>query len=43
MGESITTTRIEDAESLNALFSGVRSPEEKRTRGGCPLGVALPP
>src|ERR1700728_4086990 len=43
VGESITTTRIEDADPLNAVFRGVRSPEEKLTRGGCPLGGECPP
>src|SRR5207244_9578467 len=43
VGDSITTTRIEDTERLNAVFRGVRSPEEKLMRGGCPLGVECPP
>ena len=43
VGESITTTRIEDAEPLNAVFRGVRLPDEKLTRDGCPLGVECPP
>jgi hypothetical protein len=43
VGDSITTTRIEDDEPLNAVFRGVRSLEEKLTSGGCPLGVECPP
>jgi len=43
VGDSITTTRIEDAEELNAVVSGVRSPEEKLARGGCSVGVECPP
>jgi hypothetical protein len=43
VGDSITTTRIEDAEALNAVFKGVRSPAEKLIKGGCPLGVECPP
>jgi hypothetical protein len=43
VGDSITTTRIEDAEELNAVFSGVRSSEEKLASGGCSFGVECPP
>src|SRR5262249_33217901 len=35
--------RVEEADALNAVLSGVRSPDEKRTNGACPLGGALPP
>jgi len=43
VGDSITTTRTEDAEELNAVFSGARSPDEKLARGGCGFGVECPP
>ena len=35
--------RVEETDALNAVLRGVRSPDEKRTNGGCPLGVELPP
>src|SRR5262249_49740706 len=43
VGDSRTRMRVEEAEALNTFLSGVRSPEEKRTNGACPLGVELPP
>ena len=42
VGESITITRIEDADALNAAFKGAGPSEEKLTIGGCPLGVECP-
>jgi hypothetical protein len=43
VGDSITTTRVEDAEVLNADFRGVRSSDEKLTKVACPFGVECPP
>src|SRR5260370_33835958 len=43
VGESMTRIRVELAEALNAVFKGVRSPEEKLRSGGRRLGVQLPP
>src|SRR5260370_17341600 len=43
VGDSITTTRTEDAEALNATFRGVRSPARKLPRAGAPFLTTLPP
>ena len=43
VGESITITRVELAELLNATFSEEKLESVNRAKGYWPLGTALPP